>query len=151
MCSFDLDGAVVQKGSYGTAKTVSYTVDAAGTWTVRVYVKDGAGVSATLDNAGAVTVTAGAPSISGVTPSKTTASVGSSITWTANASGGTGTLKYCFYIFRNGAVVQKGSYGTAKTVSYTVDAAGTWTVRVYVKDGAGTVATLDNAGKVTVS
>ena len=141
----------MQKGSYGTAKTYTYTPTAAGTYTVKVFVKDGAGDAASLVG-GAVTVTAAATplSVSSVTANKATTKVGNSITWTASATGGSGTLKYCFYVYKDGQTVQKGAYGTAKTYTYTPTAAGTYTVKVFVKDGTGTAATLVG-GKVTVS
>ena len=147
------DGKIAQRGSYGTAKTYTYAPAAAGTYTVRVYVKDAYGTVVTLDNAGTVRVTAPAVpiSITGVTPSRTSVTKGDSITWTASATGGTGTLQYCFYVFRDGKIAERGAYGTAKTYTYRTGEAGTYTVRVYVKDGSGTVKTLDNAGKVTAT
>jgi hypothetical protein len=134
------NGTVVERGSYGTAKTYAYTPTAAGAYTVRVYVKDGAGTVATQDNAAKVNVTASATplTISSVKANKTSANTGESITWTATATGGSGTLKYCFYVFRNDTVVERGSYGTARTYTYTPQILGIYTVRVYVKDGTGT-------------
>ena len=145
------NGSVIERGSYGTAKTYSYKPAAVGTYTVRVYVKDSSGTAVSLDNAGRVTVSAAPPVISGVTVNKTSASVGSTLTWTAAASGGSGTLQYCFYVFKDGKIAERGSYGTAKTYSYKATAAGTYTVRVYVKDTSGTTVTLDKAGSVTVT
>ena len=78
--------------------------------------------------------------VTSVTADKTSAAPGETITWTASASGGSGTLKYCFYVYKDGTAVQKGSYGTARTCSYTPTAPGTYTVKVFVKDGAGTSA-----------
>ena len=140
----------MQKGTYGTAKTVNYTPDAAGTWKVKVFVKDSAGtVVSKLD--GAVTVGSNTPlTIGSLKVSKSTAAVGTSITWTASATGGTGTLKYCFYVYNGSKVVQKGTYGTANTFTWTPGAAGTWKVKVFVKDTAGTVVSLIG-GTVTIS
>ena len=145
------NGSVVERGSYGTAKTYSYQAAAAGTYTVRVYVKDSSGTTVSLDNAGRVTVSAAPPVISGVTVNKTSADVGDTITWTAAASGGSGTLQYCFYVFKDGSVTERGSYGTTTTYSYQPTAAGTYTVRVYVKDTSGSTVTMDQAGSVKVS
>lgn len=135
------DGATIQKGSYSTAKTFSYTPAEAGSYSVKAFVKDGSGTAKTLTG-GAVTVTAGTAAIvvKTLTVSKTSASAGTTVTWTASASGGSGTLKYCFYVYKDGTAVQKGSYGTARTCSYTPTAPGTYTVKVFVKDGAGTSA-----------
>ena len=101
--------------------------------------------------AGSVSVSAAALAVGSVTASKSSVPKGTSVTWTASASGGTGSLQYCFYVFKDGKVVQRGTYGTARTCSYTPTAAGKYTVRVYVKDSAGTVVTKDNAAPVTVS
>ena len=146
------DGAVKERGSYGTANTYTYTPTETGTWTVRVYAKDSTGTVATLDNAGAVTVTATRPlTVSDARADKTAAAIGDPITWTASASGGTAPYRYCFYVFKDGAVKERGSYGAANAYTCTLTETGTWTVRVYVKDAYGTVATLDKAGAVTVS
>ena len=80
-------------------------------------------------------------SITSVKASKTKASVGEKITWTSTATGGSGTLQYGFRIYKDGALVKKSSYGTAATYSYTPEEAGTYKVKVYVKDAAGTVVT----------
>ena len=152
-CFYVYNGSTtVYKGSYGTGKTVSYTATAAGTYSVKVFVKDGAGASTTLVG-GEVTVTAPGPvelTVTSLKANKTTANVGDTITWTASASGGSGTLKYCFYVYKDGQTVQKGAYGTAKTYTYTPTAAGTYTVKVFVKDGTGTATTLVG-GTVTVA
>ncbi len=132
------DGKIVERGSYGAAKTYTYTPAAAGTYTARVYVKDAAGTVATKEGA-AVAVSAGALTILSLTPDKSSVSVGDAVTWTAEAAGGSGTLKYCFYVFKDGKIAERGSYGTAKTYTYTPAAAGIYTARVYVKDAAGTV------------
>lgn len=86
--------------------------------------------------------------ISSVTTNKSSAPVGTPITWTARTSDGTGTIQYCIYVFQNGKIVQRGEYGSENTYTYTLSAAATYTVRVYAKDSSGTVVTMDNAGTV---
>ena len=144
------DGKIAERGTYGAGRTYTYIPTAAGTYTARVYVKDTRGMETNLTG-GAVSVGSAQISITGVTPNRTTAVLGDSITWTASATGGTGTLQYCFYVFKNGKVDVRGSFGTARTFTYAPAAAGTYTVRVYVKDSSGTTVSLDNAGAVTVS
>ena len=129
------DGKAVQKGSYGAATTCSYTVTAGGSYTVKVFVKDSAGQTATKMSAA---VAADVPiNVTGITANKTTAGVGETITWTATASGGNGTVKYCFYVYKDGKVVQKGSYGTSAAMSFKVTAVGQYSAKVFVKDSTG--------------
>ncbi len=143
------NGATVQKGSYGTANTYTYKATAAGTYTVKAFVKDGAGATANLTG-GFVTVASSSPlTVSSVKANKTSANVGDTITWTATASGGSGTLQYCFYVYKNGTTIHKGTYGTANTFSYKATGAGNYTVKAFVKDGAGAMANL-TGGAVTV-
>ena len=131
------DGKILERGSYGTANTYSYTPTAGGSYTVRVYVKDSAGTA--LNKTSAAVSVANAPITVTLTVDKTRAAVNEKVTWTAAATGGTGSYQYCFYLFKDGKIKQRGSYGTAKTYSYTPTETGTYTVRVYVKDSAGTV------------
>ncbi len=142
------DGAILERGSYGTASTRTYTPEAGGVYTVRVYVKDSSNTVANKTG-GAVTVT-GVPIAVDLTVSKTAANAGEAVTWTAAASGGTESFKYCFYIFKNGAILERGSYGAASTRTYTPEEGGVYTVRVYVKDSSGKVET-KTGGQCTVT
>ena len=133
------DNKILERGSYGTANTYSYTPTAGGSYTVRVYVKDSAN---TVVNKMSTAITvANAPIAVSLTVDKARAAVNEKVTWTVSASGGTGSFQYCFYLFKDGKIKERGSYGAAKTKAYTPTEAGTYTVRVYVKDSAGTVKT----------
>ena len=91
-------------------------------------------------------------SIIGIKANKTGSAVGEAITWTGAATGGSGTLRYCFHIYKDGTLVKKGAYGTAATYSYTPAEAGTYKAKVYAKDAAGTVAAKMSGGiKVSAS
>ena len=134
------------------ARILECTPAAPGTYTVRVYVKDSNNTATSKDNAAPVTVTASViPVILSATANKTVSGVGQPVTWTASATGGSGILRYCFYVFKDGTIAERGSYGTSKIYTYTPSAPGTYTVRVYVKDGNNAAAILDNAAAVTVS
>ena len=146
------DGTKVKTRSYSTANTFSYTPAEAGTYKVKVYVKDVAGTKVSKKSSG-VKVTAGdsaAITISSVKADKTSADAGDKLTWTATASGGSGTLKYYFILYKDGTKIKTRSYSTKKTFSYTPAEAGTYKVRVYVKDETGTKANKKSSG-VTVT
>ncbi len=91
-----------------------------------------------------------APVISAITANKTTAGVGEKITWTVSASGGTGALQYCYYVYNGTNRVYAGSYISASTFSYKPTAAGTYKIRAFVKDSAGSSVYKDG-GEVTVT
>ena len=145
------DGAVVRKTGYGAAASVSYTPEEAGTYKVKAFVKDGAGISVSGMSGNTLVSAAALPlTVTGLTVSKTAASPGETLTWTVSAEGGTGTLRYNFYICRDGAVVQKTGYTAAKTASWTAAEAGKYSVKVFVKDSAANIVT-QSGGSVTVA
>ncbi|MBR5702005.1 MAG: hypothetical protein IKX47_06020, partial [Oscillospiraceae bacterium] len=88
--------------------------------------------------------------VTGITASKTTACVGETITWTATATGGSGTLQYYFIIYKDGSKVTTRVYNTANTFSYIPMEPGTYKARVYVKDATDTKVNKLSTG-VTVS
>ena len=84
--------------------------------------------------------------VTGLTVDKTAAGVGEPITWTAAAVGGIGTLKYAFRVYKDGTIVQKGTYSKARTFTYTPAESGTYQVRAYVKDASGTIVSKTSSG-----
>ena len=141
------DGTKLTARSYSTANTFSYTPEEAGSYKVRVYVKDADG---TKVNKLSAAVTVAPLTLSSVNADKTSAGVGATITWTAAASGGTGTLRYYFNVYKDGTKIKTRSYSTKNTFSYTPEEAGTYKARVYVKDADGTKVSKLSTG-VTVS
>ena len=76
--------------------------------------------------------------------STATAAVGSSITLTGSAVGGTAPYKYAFYYKKNSDTtwtIKGTEYGTQTTAELTPDTATTYNVRISVKDKDGTVRT----------
>ena len=153
------DGTKVKTRAYSTTNTFSYTPTEAGTYKVRVYVKD-AGDAKVNKLSAAITVTSGsaAPVISSIKANKTSAATGETITWTATAAGGTGTLQYYFIVYKDGTKVKTRAYSTANTFSYTPTEAGTYKAKVYVKDAAdtkvsklGTAITVTAGAELTIS
>jgi uncharacterized repeat protein (TIGR02543 family) len=81
--------------------------------------------------------------INGLTANKTVATVGETITWSADATGGTGTLRYRFFVYQGSTQVYADStYSAANTFRYAPTAAGTYRARVFVRDSAGTTVNL---------
>ena len=141
------DGTKVASRAYSAANTFSSTPAEPGTNQVRVYVKDAAGAKV---NKLSSAVTAAPLALSSVKADKTSVSVGAAVTWTASASGGTGTLKYYFILYKDGSRIATRSYSTAKTFSYIPTEPGTYKVRVYVKDADDTkISKLSGAVTVT--
>ncbi|MDR1564043.1 MAG: hypothetical protein LBS74_03710 [Oscillospiraceae bacterium] len=58
-----------------------------------------------------------------------------SVTWTASATGGTGSLTYKFDVIKDNVTVSTGSYQSSASFNYTLSQAGQYKVTVTVKDG----------------
>ena len=135
---------------YGSATSVDLTPSYADTYTVRVNVKDSAGTVTSKD----IKITVGASElINNSTVSSTSTKVGSTVTIKGAAKGGTGVYKYAFYYKRAGSTdgwkLKGTEYGTATSVDLTPTFADTYTVKVNVKDSAGTVTSKEL--KITVA
>ena len=145
------DGAKVKTRTYSTVNTFSYAPEDAGTYKAKVYVKDAAGKKVNKTSV-TITMTAVAPiTISSIKANKTSVNTGESITWTAAASGGTGTLQYYFIVYKDGTKVKTRAYSTANTFSYTPSEAGTYKATVYVKDTAETKANKSSSGVIVTA
>ena len=143
------DGVKIKTRAYSTTNTFSYTPEEAGSYKVKVYVKDSAGSKVSKTSA-AVTVSLGPPAILSVKAGKTSSAVGEKLTWTAKAVGSEQPLKYCFVLYKNGKKIKTQAYSTKSTFSYTPKGAGTYKVKVYVKDATGEKVNKTSA-KITVS
>jgi PKD repeat protein len=127
-------------GATGAGKTASHTYAAAGTYTVKLTVTDGAGATGTVSRA--VTVAAAA----NTAPTAAFASSVSGLAVSVDGSGSTdpdGAVASWAWDFGDGAT------GAGKTASHTYAAAGTYTVKLTVTDGAGATGTVSRA--VTVA
>jgi len=133
---------------YAASNQVNWTPSVAGTYTIQVWVRS-AGSTASWEawrSSSAFTVTAPAgPSISSITPTPPSpVTVGTAVTWTAVASGGTAPLQYKFWLYNVStaawAVLQE--YATNSQVRWTPSATGTYQVQVWVRS-AGSTASYD--------
>ena len=135
--------------SYGTNTTLTITPKAATIYTVRVKVKDAADTIVNKDFK--VTVSKAAELANTSKLSATSIALGSNVKVTASAKGGKTPYQYAVYYKQTSQTswTCAQSYGTNTTVTITPKAATTYTVRVKVKDAAGTIVNKDH--KITVT
>ena len=123
---------------FGSSATATFKPTSSGTYTIRVYAKDTAGNVAGKD----FTVTATGGFANNTTVSSTSIALGSSVTVTGVATGGSGTYTYEFYSKKSTAT-KFVKFGSSASATFKPTAAGTYTIRTYVKDTAGNVAAKD--------
>ncbi len=119
---------------------------ASGTWSFELQVTDG--VSAVVTS-NAVSVTVNEPVAVVVSPSAWVMDVGQSKTFTATASGGSGSYPASGYHWYVDGSVQSGQ--TVSTFSYSPGSAGSYSITVTVTDSSGTTSAQSPAASVTVN
>ena len=136
-------GGVAQSGQ--TASTFSYSPASSGSYSITVTVTDSLGATSAQSTAATVTVSA-SPTVSITPVGPLSMNVGQIQTFTATASGGSGTLSYQWYV--DGTTVGSNSASYSYTAS-----AGTHSVTCKVTDSASTPVTspASNAVSVTVN
>lgn len=125
---------------FGTAASASFKPTAAGTYNAKVIVKDSA--SKTAEKSFSVTVASALVNNSSIKSTKQPSGV--AVMMTGAASGGTTPYKYAYYYKRTANStwnVVGTEYGTATSASFTPSAAGTFDIKINVKDNNGKVAT----------
>ena len=125
---------------YGSASSASFTPGSAADYNVKTAVKDSTGKVETKE----FTLTADASLlVNNSTVSTTSPTVGSAVTITAKASGGTSPYTYAFYYKKStsSTYTKIGTeFGTASTAEFKPGTKATYNVKVIIKDGAGTKA-----------
>ena len=124
---YEKDGAWVRIQDYSTTKTCTWTPTEAGKYNVFCDIKDASGSVAVCKRI-TFTITEKCT----ITASKTNASVGDTITFTA-----TGGSSYKFYYEKDGAWVRIQSFSTSNTCNWKPTAAGDYVVYVDVNDANG--------------
>lgn len=142
------DSDLLKKGSYGSGKQFKYTPTTAGKYKVCVYVKDGTGKASKYSNEVVVKTTL---TITSIKANVTSILVNKPITWTISAKSGNGTKTYRFDIYKDNALLKKGSFSSSKQFVYTPKLAGVYKVLAYVKDRTGTVSKYSNGITVNTS
>ena len=135
---------------FSTTRTMSLTLKEAGTYNLRTKVKDSKGTIASKNFN--VTVTAAALANS-TKLSASSIELGSSVTITGAASGGTSPYKYAAYskLSTSEYFSTIRSFSTTKTITFTPSAAGKYTIRTKVQDSDGTIKSKDLTLTVTDS
>ena len=125
-----------QLQALGTNNKITYKPTAAGTYTIRTKVKDAAGTWSVKD----LTVEVINPLSNTSKVSAAKINLGSSVTITASATGGTSPYSYAVYAKKStdSSYTQIQALGTNNKMTYKPTAKGTYTIRTKVKDAAGT-------------
>ncbi len=116
----------------GTGSTAAYTPETAGTYVIRVYVKDGKSKAAVKD----LYLTAAESLTNNTTVSKLNFAVGESVTVKGAATGGTAPYTYEFY-YKRSTVSTWTKFGKDGVGTFKPGSAGTFTIKTYVKDKTG--------------
>ncbi|MBD5134398.1 MAG: starch-binding protein [Lachnospiraceae bacterium] len=128
---------------YSTSNTCNWKASTAGTYTLAVSIKDSEGHMVSKEikgykvNPKGTVVTLNVKSISADKDSGT-AIEGDTVNISATAEG-KGELQYRFTVTTGGAEEVIQDYSTSSICSWKTDAAGTYTLSVYVKDGDGNI------------
>ena len=121
--------------NYSSTATMTFKPSAAGTYDVRVYVKDKAGKKAYKD----FKLTVTKPLTNSTTVNTTSVTINKIVTVTGKASGGKSPYKYAAYVKKSGAQYYSTlrDFSTTATVYFKPKAVGTYYLKIRVKDSAG--------------
>ena len=133
---------------YSTTKAMTLTLKEAGTYNLRTRVKDNNGTMSTKDFTVKVT---NAALTNSTTLSASSIALGSKVTITGTASGGTSPYEYASYykLSTSEYFSTIRGFSTTKTMTFTPSKAGTYTIRTKVQDADGTIKSKDLTLKVT--
>ncbi len=134
---------------FSTTATMTFKPTTAGTYTIRVKVKDKKGNIVNKD----LTVKAVKALTNSSTLSATSVTLGKSVTITGKATGGTSPYKYAAYYKKSSSTeyTKIRDFSTTATMTFKPAAVTTYNVRVKVKDAKGTVKNKDFTVKVTAA
>lgn len=121
--------------SFGSGTGAAFKPGSAGTYNLRVTIKDSTGTAAVKN----FTVTASSPLTNNSTASKTSFTVGDYATFTGAASGGTKPYTYTFQ-YKKSSATSWTAFGSGTAANLKPGSTGTYNVRVTVKDSNNTTA-----------
>lgn len=140
---YEINGEVVK--AYDSQSDYTWTPSTAGTYTVKVTVKDANNKTATKQTS-YVIEKSDTPinplTISNLNTNVTSPQIlGNTISVSAAANGGNGSLQYKFIVNDGSVVTTLSDYSSNSTVTWTPSKVGTYVLTVYVKDSNGSLAT----------
>ncbi|WP_195514636.1 starch-binding protein, partial [Paraclostridium bifermentans] len=124
---------------YSSKNSVEWTPLTAGTYEVKVSVKDSNGNVKEESFDFEVKEVFKELQIKSITLDKSQGNLGEAVTISTEAEGGSGTLNYKFYYKKDGVYTLIQAYSTSNTVKWTPDESGDYIVYVDVRDGSGTI------------
>ena len=122
---------------YSSDTSIDVTPDSAGTFEIRVTVKDGSGATASQS----LCLTVYSPLINTSTLSAQNTAANSSVTVNCTSTGGYGSILYAVYYTKPGStsLFLQQNFSAADTVSFVPTETGTYTIRVKAKDSANNI------------
>lgn len=146
----DKGTAVIQ--DYSDSTVADYTPAETGIYTFRVYLKDAGdadsgAVSASMEFTILDTLLVEYFNHQSYPPQE----VGYDIRLTSMGSGGTGEYEYCFTASVNGTTTMIQDYGPERSVIWTPDEPGIYTLTVYIKDSSGEVVSASKEYEITIN
>lgn len=133
------NGNVIYTQDYSQNSSLNYASAAAGDYAVNLYLKDAIS-TADKDAQSSLNFTCyGLPVISSFTQNKTSTMIGQGISFSAAASGGSGTgIQYKYVVSKDGSAVYTQDYSSNAALNYVPQSAGNYTAALYVKDNLST-------------
>lgn len=128
------DGQSVYTKDFSQTSALSYIPTASGSYTVTVYLKDTVTASA-YDDTETLSFTAyTAPTVSSFALDKASTLVGQDININASGKNGSASYLYKFVIVKDNIAVYTQNFSSNAALKYAPSSAGTYTVKVYLKD-----------------
>ena len=136
---------LIKTKTWGSLSSFGFTPTETGSYSLKVSVKDISG-SVTYEAAAVKVVLP--ITITSIVPSTTAGLRGQQITWTVSTAGGDGVKQYYYKLYSGITLVNAISWTSSNSYSYTPAKAGSYTLKVYVKDNTPTVSKMSVAVKV---
>ncbi len=128
------DGELLSFAPVGTSSVFRVTPAEPGVYAVSVHANSGL-ENANLMSGNVTVVQPGGIRLTSVTCNRNKAVLGEPLTWTAQTDGALGTVDYSFALYRDWKFIGLYETSSSPTFSFTPEAAGTYSVIAYAKDG----------------